>query len=79
MKDLNIYQQLQFAVLVVFFAAFIVCFTLVIIQPEPTDTVSSLFNELKTLFLAILSVETLKRAIAKSNGDETPTQEGEKS
>lgn len=71
MKDLNIYQQLQFAVLAVFFLAFVVTGSMVIIMPSVPENITALFGELKSLFLLLLSAESLRQAIIKTNkGDE---------
>ena len=68
MKNMSVYQQLQFAIVALFFLAFVVTGCLMIIQPEPSDIVTTMFGELKTLFLGLMSVATLKEAIVRSNG-----------
>ena len=69
MKNLNIYQQIQFAVLAVFMLLFVVTGTLCVLQgADASDFVYSTFNELKAIFLLLLSVKTLSEGIAKANG-----------
>jgi len=68
MKTLSVYEQAQFGILAAFFFGLVVTGALVIIMPEPAPAVTSLFNELKTLFLGLLSLTTLRNAIAKANG-----------
>lgn len=68
MKNLTKYEQLQFGIFIVFFLAFVTCFTLVIILPEPSDAIVEIYKELKVMFLSLLSLTTLKQAIAKDNG-----------
>ena len=68
MTKLSIYEQAQFAILAAFFLGLVTTGALVIIVAEPSPAVTSLFNELKTLFLGLLSLTTLRNAIAKANG-----------
>ena len=71
MGKLNIYQQIQFAVLAVFMLLFVVTGTICVLQGADTsDFVYSTFNELKAIFLLLLSVKTLSEGIAKSNNEE---------
>lgn len=80
MRKLSVYEQAQFGILAAFFLGLVVTGSLVIGTPSPAPAVTSLFDELKTLFLGLLSLTTLKNAIARDNNetDAPPTPKGEK-
>jgi hypothetical protein len=75
MGNLNTYQQIQFAVLAVFFLLFVVTGGLCLVQVEPSDFVFSTYNKLEAIFLTLLSVKTLSEGIARSNGVTTTKSE----
>jgi len=66
MKHLDVYQQLQLAVVALFFLAFVITGAMYITDPACSDQVATLFSELKTLFLGVLALDGLKQRIAKA-------------
>jgi hypothetical protein len=73
MKGLNIYQQLQFAIITAMFLGWVVTGAICIIYPDPTDFIVNLYGKLEAVFFTLASMKTLEVAIAKSNGGSNET------
>lgn len=68
MKSLNIYQQLQFAIIIVLFFAWVTTGVINVIVPEPTEFVVTLYGKLEAIFFTLVSMKTLEAAISRANG-----------
>lgn len=58
----------QIVIFTIFLAAFVITGWKVIFEPNVTETVKGIFNELKLLFSGLFSIEALKRATTTTGG-----------
>lgn len=73
MKGMNVYQQLQFAIITAMFLGWVTTGTICIIVEAPTDFIFNLYGKLEAVFFTLASMKTLEVAIAKSNGGNNET------
>jgi hypothetical protein len=67
MKNMNSYQQLQFAIITLMFFGWAVTGAMCVILPDPTEFVLNLYGKLEAVFFTLASMKSIEAAIAKSN------------
>lgn len=68
LKELNIYQQLQFAIIIFMFFAWAVTGTICIVVSEPFAFVTNLYGKLEAVFFTLASMKALEDRILKAQG-----------
>jgi hypothetical protein len=71
---MDLYQQFQFAVLIVLFLGWVVSGTVCFITPEPSDFISAQYGKFEAMFLLLASLKAVESRISRTTNGERPEE-----